>query len=85
MENQKYIVGRVSPNSWHGDGSPIFERICAHQHRTISGARRCQIRLLDYSRDGYTHSAAWHNSKIYHEDRTPLSEEECEELYEIDF
>jgi hypothetical protein len=85
MENHKYIVAVVSPNSWNSDGSPIFERECAHNHRSLGGARRCQIKLLAYSRDRNTHSAAWHNSKIFRADHTRLTEDEREDLDSIGF
>ena len=39
---------------------------CGHRHTTVSAARRCRLRLLDYRRTGgaLTWEAKWHRSKV---------------------
>jgi len=75
MELPKHIGYRVvvlsgtrgiNPVNFDAASGYCYEirRDCGHIHRTVPAAERCQHRLLHYSKDRRSCSAAWYNSRV---------------------
>ena len=80
----RYTVVVFATNSWtedrHGQRFPVVERSCGHEHRTISGALRCERKLRAYDPATRTQSASWYHAVVRHADYSPLTDDEQDEL-----
>lgn len=81
----RYGVVVVSNHTWQMDGSPVVERCCGHQHRTIRGAVRCLRKLRGYDPKTQTWNAAWHRAEVrgYDEHNMPVAKLDGKELDEL--
>lgn len=75
----RYSTIVISQNSRHGDGSPIIERSCGHQHRSVGAAYQCCAHLARRLADG-TRLANWYHAAVLRSDGSKLTETEHEEL-----
>jgi hypothetical protein len=77
-----YATVVISHDTRHADGSPIIERTCGHQHRTISGVELCHRRLTRRQPDGMFRADFYHGA-IRHADEGALTDAEAETLLAI--
>lgn len=81
-EPVRYSVIVVDPNTRRRDGSPIVERSCGHEHRSLEAADRCLGGLRKPYRDG-SFPARWFRAEVRHADGTALSGEETDILADL--
>ena len=77
-----YKVMVLSKNSYNTNGTPIIDRECEHNHKTLSGACRCLQSKTKMLSDGM-YSAAWMDAEIRYSDGSRLTEDELDTVDNI--
>lgn len=86
FQRTKYIVGALARGTTKNpDGTLALDRVCGHTHRSMSTARQCCVKLLhNILFYGQFYQSLWYVWEVYHADRTPLTDDEIEELESLD-
>jgi len=79
VEEMRYSVVVVSPNLRHADASPIVERDCGHEHKSLATAEACRNHLARRYPDG-SYSARWWRAEVRHADGSALTGDEHDAL-----